>query len=146
MKKRTKKLLLRFARSFQGHWPKIIKVFLLLFVHKKKFFLFFLLFKIIFPFLRLGSCLFVHKKKSFFFLFCGWGVTKKELLSSFLPIIIRIKPAAIVIVIIIPPGRAVQPVVTVGGRVDLLAGVVIEAIAHHIVDHPFSHRKPGAGG
>jgi len=27
-------------RSLQGHWPKIIKVFLLLFVHKKKFFLF----------------------------------------------------------------------------------------------------------
>jgi len=40
LKKRTKKLLLRFARSFQGHWPKIIKVFLLLFVHKKKFFFF----------------------------------------------------------------------------------------------------------
>jgi hypothetical protein len=37
-------------RSLQGHWPKIIKVFLLLFVHKKKFFLFFLLFKINFPF------------------------------------------------------------------------------------------------
>jgi hypothetical protein len=42
-------------RSFEGHWPKIIKVFLLLFVHKKKRFLFFLLFKVIFPFLRLGS-------------------------------------------------------------------------------------------
>ncbi len=42
--------MLRFARSFQGHWPKIIKVFLLLFVHKKKFFLFALLFKMIFPF------------------------------------------------------------------------------------------------
>jgi len=41
LKKRTKKLLLRFARSFQSHWPKMIKVFLLLFVHKKKFFLFF---------------------------------------------------------------------------------------------------------
>ncbi len=40
MKKRTKKLLLRFPRLFQGHWPKIINVFLLLFVHKKKFFLF----------------------------------------------------------------------------------------------------------
>jgi hypothetical protein len=39
----------------QSHWPKIIKVFLLLFVHKKKFFLFLLLFKIIFSFMRLGS-------------------------------------------------------------------------------------------
>ncbi len=55
MKKRTKKLLLRFAKSFQGHWPKIIKVFLLLFVHKKKFFLFSSLFKIIFPFYGLGA-------------------------------------------------------------------------------------------
>jgi hypothetical protein len=42
-------------RLFQGHWPKIIKVFLLLFVHKKKFFLFLLLCKIIFSFVRLGS-------------------------------------------------------------------------------------------
>jgi hypothetical protein len=58
LKKRTKKLLLRFAKSFQGHWSKIIKVFLLLFVHKKKFFLFLLLFKIIFLLCGLGkNCL-----------------------------------------------------------------------------------------
>jgi hypothetical protein len=31
---------LRFAMSLQGHWPKMIKVFLLLFVHKKKCLLF----------------------------------------------------------------------------------------------------------
>jgi len=42
----------------------MIKVFLLLFVHKKKFFLFFLFFKIIFPFLRLGSYLFCEQKSS----------------------------------------------------------------------------------
>jgi arsenical pump membrane protein len=36
LKKRTKKLLVRFARLLNGPRPKVSKVFLLLFVHKKK--------------------------------------------------------------------------------------------------------------
>jgi hypothetical protein len=51
----------------QGRWPKMTKVFLLLFVHKKKFLLFLLLFKIISSFVRLGSCLFVHNKENSFY-------------------------------------------------------------------------------
>jgi len=43
-KKNQKNVCSATPRSLQGHWPKIIKVFLLLFVHKKKFFLFLLLF------------------------------------------------------------------------------------------------------
>jgi hypothetical protein len=39
-KKAPKNFCSATLRSFQGHWPKMIKVFLLLFVHKKKFFLF----------------------------------------------------------------------------------------------------------
>jgi len=38
-KKNQKTFLLRFARCLNGPWPKTNKVFLLLFVHKKKFFL-----------------------------------------------------------------------------------------------------------
>jgi hypothetical protein len=45
-----------------GHWPKIIKVFLLLFVHKKKFLLFILLFKIIFPFFATWNLRFFEQK------------------------------------------------------------------------------------